>query len=101
MCPTILALLQGVLNYALFLDFYGMCPTILTLRWGVPKFEPTNASESCIVKETNNTFVAKLKKWDHEKDKQKRTMLLSSLLPYCSISELTRVALDCLSGADK
>ena len=28
-------------------------------------------------------------------------MLESSLLPYCSISELTRVALDCLSGADK
>ena len=52
MCPTILALLQSVLNYALFLDFYGVCPTILTLRWGVPNFEPTNTSESCIVKET-------------------------------------------------
>ena len=47
-CPTILALLQGVLNFEPTSTTFSYNSTILALLWGV------NTSESCIVKETQH-----------------------------------------------
>ena len=46
---------SGVLNFGPTSTTFSYNSTILAiLLWGVPNFEPTNTSESCIVKETQH-----------------------------------------------